>query len=60
MLYVGLSEVNADEIRRAHAITPISAVELEWSLFTRDVEVRGRKGVRVGGRGLRRHYSQHV
>lgn len=37
--YVGLSEVTADDIRRAHAITPISAVELEWSLFTRDVEV---------------------
>ncbi|MEW5318005.1 MAG: hypothetical protein WDW38_009259 [Sanguina aurantia] len=36
--YVGLSEVTADDIRRAHAITPISAVELEWSLFTRDVE----------------------
>lgn len=39
--YVGLSEVTADDIRRAHAITPISAVELEWSLFTRDVEVSG-------------------
>ena len=38
---VGLSEVSADEIRRAHAIVPIAAVELEWSLFSRDAEVRG-------------------
>lgn len=37
--YVGLSEVTAEDVRRAHAVTPITAVELEWSLFTRDVEV---------------------
>ena len=36
---VGLSEVSAEDIRRAHAVHPISAVELEWSLFTRDCEV---------------------
>lgn len=36
--YVGLSEVSADQIRRAHAVQPITAVELEWSLFTRDCE----------------------
>lgn len=36
--YIGLSEVSSSEIRRAHAVHPISAVELEWSLWTRDVE----------------------
>ncbi|XP_058201568.1 probable aldo-keto reductase 4 isoform X2 [Rhododendron vialii] len=36
--YVGLSEVCASTIRRAHAVHPISAVQLEWSLWTRDVE----------------------
>ena len=38
--YLGLSEATADEIRRAHAIHPISAVQLEWSLWTRNAEVR--------------------
>ncbi|KAK9288401.1 hypothetical protein L1049_016857 [Liquidambar formosana] len=36
--YVGLSEACASTIRRAHAIHPITAVQLEWSLWTRDVE----------------------
>ncbi len=40
MRWVGLSEVSAQDIRRAHAVVPISAVEQEWSLFTRDIEVR--------------------
>ena len=35
---VGLSEVTPDEVRRAHKVVPITAVELEWSLFTREVE----------------------
>ena len=33
---VGLSEVNANIIRKAHAVYPISAVEIELSLFTPD------------------------
>jgi aryl-alcohol dehydrogenase-like predicted oxidoreductase len=33
---VGLSEVSADTIRKAHAVYPISAVEIELSLFTPD------------------------
>jgi len=37
--YLGLSEATADEIRLAHAIHPISAVQLEWSLWTRNAEV---------------------
>lgn len=36
---IGLSEVTAADIRKAHAVHPISAVELEWSLFTRNAEV---------------------
>ncbi|GJN20674.1 hypothetical protein PR202_gb08077 [Eleusine coracana subsp. coracana] len=36
--YVGLSEASPDTIRRAHAVHPITAVQLEWSLWTRDIE----------------------
>uniref|UniRef100_A0ACD5XRF3 Uncharacterized protein n=1 Tax=Avena sativa TaxID=4498 RepID=A0ACD5XRF3_AVESA len=36
--YIGLSEASASTIRRAHAVHPISAVQLEWSLWSRDVE----------------------
>ena len=36
--YLGLSEPAAATIRRAHAIHPITAVQSEWSLWTRDVE----------------------
>ncbi|GMH19727.1 hypothetical protein Nepgr_021568 [Nepenthes gracilis] len=36
--YVGLSEVCASTIRRAHAVHPLTAVQIEWSLWTRDVE----------------------
>ena len=33
---IGLSEVSASTIRKAHAIHPVSAVEVELSLFTPD------------------------
>jgi len=36
--HLGLSEVAADTIRRAHAVHPIAAVQLEYSLFTREPE----------------------
>jgi len=36
--YIGLSEASAADIRKAHAIHPISAYQLEWSLWTRDAE----------------------
>jgi len=36
--YLGLSEVSPATIRRAHAVHPISAVQTEYSLFTRDPE----------------------
>ncbi|KAK9809237.1 hypothetical protein WJX72_011892 [[Myrmecia] bisecta] len=36
--YLGLSEVSPADLRKAHAVHPISAVQLEWSLWTRDAE----------------------
>ncbi|XP_027164633.1 probable aldo-keto reductase 2 [Coffea eugenioides] len=36
--YIGLSEASASTIRRAHAVHPITAVQLEWSLWSRDLE----------------------
>lgn len=36
--YLGLSNVTAEQIRRAHATHPISAVQNEYSLWTRDAE----------------------
>ncbi len=36
--HVGLSEVGVDTIRRAHAVHPITAVQSEYSLWTRDQE----------------------
>ncbi|GAA1912028.1 aldo/keto reductase [Streptantibioticus ferralitis] len=35
--HLGLSEVSAETLRTAHAVHPISAIQLEYSLFTRDV-----------------------
>ena len=36
--HIGLSEAAADTIRRAHAVHPITAVQTEYSLWTRDPE----------------------
>ena len=36
--YLGLSEASANSIRRAHAVHPISALQSEYSLLSRDVE----------------------
>jgi len=36
--YLGLSEVSANSLKKAHAVHPISAVQSEYSLLTRDVE----------------------
>jgi len=36
--YVGLSEVTPSELRRAHAIHPVTAIQMEWSLQSRDIE----------------------
>jgi aryl-alcohol dehydrogenase-like predicted oxidoreductase len=39
--HFGLSEAGANTIRRAHAIQPVTAVQSEYSLWTRDVEQHG-------------------
>ncbi|KAL3813998.1 hypothetical protein ACJIZ3_015266 [Penstemon smallii] len=36
--YIGLSEASVDTVRRAHAVHPISAYQMEYSLWSRDVE----------------------
>jgi aryl-alcohol dehydrogenase-like predicted oxidoreductase len=36
--YLGISEAAPDTIRKAHAVHPISALQSEYSLFSRDVE----------------------
>ena len=36
--YLGLSEASADKVRRAHRIHPITAVQTEYSLFSREPE----------------------
>ena len=36
--YLGLSEAGPETIRRAHAVHPISALQTEYSLFTREPE----------------------
>ncbi len=39
--YLGLSEASADSVRRAAAVHPITALQSEWSLWTRDLETSG-------------------
>jgi aryl-alcohol dehydrogenase-like predicted oxidoreductase len=36
--HLGLSEASAETVRRAHAVHPITALQSEYSLFTRDLE----------------------
>ncbi len=36
--HLGLSEASAESLRRAHAVHPITALQSEWSLWTRDLE----------------------
>ena len=36
--YIGLSEVSGDTLRRAHKVHPITAVQTEYSIWSRDVE----------------------
>jgi len=50
--YLGLSEAAADTIRRAHAVHPISALQSEYSLWTRDVEDEILPAIRELGIGL--------
>ena len=39
--FLGLSEASASTIRRAHAVHPITAVQTEYSLWSRDPEANG-------------------
>ncbi|KIM19599.1 hypothetical protein M408DRAFT_83342, partial [Serendipita vermifera MAFF 305830] len=39
--YLGISEATEEEIRRAHAITPISALQIEFSPWTPDIKENG-------------------
>ncbi|MGV9664651.1 aldo/keto reductase [Nocardia niigatensis] len=36
--YLGISEASAATIRRAHTVHPVTALQSEWSLWTRDIE----------------------
>jgi aryl-alcohol dehydrogenase-like predicted oxidoreductase len=36
--HIGLSEVSAETLRAACAVTPVTALQSEWSLFTRGIE----------------------
>ncbi|RFC77549.1 aldo/keto reductase [Streptomyces sp. AcE210] len=48
----GLSEAGPDTIRRANAVTPVTAVQSEYSLFTRDPEARVLPALRELGIGF--------
>jgi aryl-alcohol dehydrogenase-like predicted oxidoreductase len=41
VLHFGLSEASAKTIRRAHAVQPVAAIQSEYSLWTRNVELNG-------------------
>jgi aryl-alcohol dehydrogenase-like predicted oxidoreductase len=50
--HLGLSEVDDDLLRRAHAVHPIAAVQSEYSLWTRDPETTVLDALRELGVGL--------
>jgi aryl-alcohol dehydrogenase-like predicted oxidoreductase len=50
--YLGLSEAGAETIRRAHAVHPISALQSEYSLWSRDIEAEVIPTIRELGIGL--------
>jgi len=50
--FLGLSEAGAETIRRAHAVHPISALQTEYSLWTRDLEEEILPTIRELGIGL--------
>lgn len=50
--YLGLSEVTAEQLERAHAVHPITAVQSEYSLWTRGIEESVLPAVRRLGVGL--------
>ena len=50
--HLGLSEVTATELRAAAAVHPISAVQSEWSIWSRDVEAQVVPAAREAGAGF--------
>jgi aryl-alcohol dehydrogenase-like predicted oxidoreductase len=50
--YLGLSEASSQTLERAAAVHPISALQSEWSLWTRDIEVEVLATARRLGIGL--------
>jgi aryl-alcohol dehydrogenase-like predicted oxidoreductase len=50
--FLGLSEASAETIRRAHAVYPISALQSEYSLWSRDIEEEVLPAIRELGIGL--------
>src|SRR5438874_1129509 len=50
--YLGLSEASPETIRRAHGVHPITALQSEYSLWTRDPEAAITPPVRELGTGL--------
>lgn len=50
--FLGISEASASTIRRAHAVHPVSALQSEYSLFTRDLEDEILPTIRELGIGL--------
>ncbi len=47
--YLGLSEMGAETIRRAHAVHPVAALQIEYSLMSRGIEARILPAVRELG-----------
>ncbi|WP_141363842.1 aldo/keto reductase [Glutamicibacter uratoxydans] len=50
--HIGLSEVTSGELRRAAAVHPITAVQMEYSIFSRDIESHLLPAARELGVGL--------
>jgi aryl-alcohol dehydrogenase-like predicted oxidoreductase len=50
--YLGLSEMGAETIRRAHAVHPVTALQIEYSLMSRGIEAQILPTVRELGIGI--------
>ncbi|WP_254088243.1 aldo/keto reductase [Dawidia soli] len=50
--YIGLSEASAESIRKAAAVHPVTALQIEYSLWSRDIEAEVLPTIRALGIGL--------
>lgn len=50
--HIGLCEVSAGTLKRAHAVFPVTAVQTEYSLWTRDIEESVLPAIKALGIGL--------